>query len=147
MTYPEPAVAELIDRLTIPFQIDNTVDANAGLLEKVRHVWTPDLRVLESDGNELYRWNGYLPPEEFAAQLLVAAGQARLRRKEFGPARELFEEALRRFPTAFVAPEAQYFVAVTRYRATGESSELLKGWHRLETRYPQTEWVAKQDFH
>ena len=109
-------------------------------------MWTPDLRILEPDATELYRWNGYLPPEEFAAQLLVGVAHARLRRKEFPAAHALYEEALRRFPTAFVAPEAQYFRAVTDYRASGDSSDLLKGWHRLETRYPQTEWVAKQDF-
>ena len=136
-----------MERLTIPVQVDNNLDANSGLLMRLRHVWTPDLRIFEQDGNELYRWNGYLPPEEFAAQLLVAIGQARLRRKEFAAAQDLFAEALRRFPTAFVAPEAQYFLAVSGYRASGESSQLLKGWHRLETRYPNTEWVAKQDFH
>jgi outer membrane protein assembly factor BamD (BamD/ComL family) len=79
--------------------------------------------------------------------LLAGAAQARLRRKEYPAAKALYEEALRRFPTAFVAPEAQYFLAVVNYRDSGDSGQLLKGWHRLETRYPQTEWVAKQDFH
>ena len=146
MSYPEVPVREAIERLTVPFQIDNTVDANQPVLDRYRHVWTPDLRVLDADGTELYRWNGYLPPFEFAAQLIAAVAHARLRRKEFDKARPLYEEVVRRFPTALVAAEAQYYAGVSAYRATHNQSDLLKAWHDLEKGYPQSEWTVKQNF-
>ncbi|MBV8298840.1 MAG: tetratricopeptide repeat protein, partial [Candidatus Eremiobacteraeota bacterium] len=113
MTYPEVPVREAIERLTIPFQLDNTVESNQPVLDRYRHVWTPDLRVLDADGTELYRWNGYLPPGEFVPQLIVAVAHARLRRKEYDRAKALYEEVLRRFPTALVAAEAQYYAGVS----------------------------------
>ena len=146
VTYPEVSTQEAIARLTVPFQIDNTQDASQATLTKYRHVWTPDLRVLEGDGTELYRWNGYLPPSEFVPQLLVAVAHARLRRKEFDRAEPLYEEALRRFPTSLVAAEAQYFLAVTRYRKTEQPSDLTHEWHELEKSHPQSEWTVKQNF-
>ena len=146
MTYPEVPVQEAIARLTIPVQLDNTVDANQATLQRYRHVWTPDLRVLEADGTELYRWNGYLPPAEFTPQLLAAVAHARLRRKEFDRAAPLYEEVVRRFPTSLVAAEAQYFLGVSRYRASHESGDLLKAWHELEKSYPSSEWTVKQNF-
>ncbi len=146
MTYPEAPVREAIERLTVPFQIDNTADANLPVLDRYRHVWTPDLRVLDADGTELYRWNGYLPPYEFAPQLIAAVAHARLRRKEFDQAQALYEEVLRRFPTALVAAEAHYYVGVSAYRTTHNASDLLKAWHELEKSHPQSEWTVKQNF-
>lgn len=146
MTYPEISVSEAIGRLTAPYQIDNTAEASQPLLDRYRHVWTPDLRVLDLDGTELYRWNGYLPPAEFAPQLLVAVAHARLRRKEYDAAKALYEEALRRFPTALVAAEAEYYVGVAAYRASHNSSDLLKAWHELEKSHPESEWTVKQNF-
>ena len=146
MTYPEAPVREAIERLTIPYQIDNTVDANQPVLDRYRHVWTPDVRVLDADGTELYRWNGYLPPFEFAPQLIAAVAHARLRLKQFDKAQPLYEEVGRRFPTSLVAPEALYYLGVSRYRQTHNPSDLTHAWHELEKTYPQSEWTVKQNF-
>jgi TolA-binding protein len=146
VTYPEVPVREAIERLTAPFQIDNTADANQPLLDRYRHVWTPDLRVLDVDGTELYRWNGYLPPAEFAPQLIAAVAHARLRRKEYEQAKALYEEVVRRFPTALVAAEARYYTGVSAYRASHNANDLLHAWHDLEKSNPESEWAVKQDF-
>jgi len=146
VTYPEATVAELIAEHAIPLQFNNQEPANKAVLDRYFHVWTPDLRILTGGGDELYRWNGYLPPFEFAAQLLVAVAEAKLRLRDYDGAIRLYEKVGTEYPTSAVAPEAQYFLAVSRYRKTGESSELLKGWHRLEGRFPASVWTLKQDF-
>jgi len=139
-------VQAIVSEYCVPIQINNTLDENKPTVQRFRHVWTPDLRVLDGDGYELYRWNGYLPPAEFAAQLLAALAHARLRLREFDAAEMLYADVLRRFPTALVAPEAQYFSGVTGYRKSGEANALLHGWHELEKTYPDSEWAVKQNF-
>lgn len=146
MTYPQSAVSDAVETFCIPLQVDNTGPEAEPLTQRYRHIWTPDLRLLESDGNELYRWNGYLPPFEFAPQLLSAVAHASLRLKNFDRAIEVYADLLKRFPTSLAAPEAEYFLACARYRKTHESSELLRGWHELQKRYPNSEWTVKQDF-
>jgi hypothetical protein len=146
VTYPEIPVREAIERLTVPFQLDNTVESNQPVLDRYRHVWTPDLRILDLDGTELYRWAGYLPPAEFAPQLIVAVAHGRLRRKEYDKAKALYEEVIRRFPTALVAAEAQYFAGVSAYRASHNANDLLHAWHDLEKSHPESEWTVKQNF-
>jgi hypothetical protein len=146
VTYPEAPVREAIERLTAPYQLDNTVESNQPILDRYRHVWTPDLRILDVDGTELYRWNGYLPPAEYAPQLIAAVAHARLRRKEYGKAKALYQEVLRRFPTALIAAEAQYYVGVSAYRESHEAGDLLKAWHELEKSHPESEWTVKQNF-
>ena len=45
-----------------------------------------------------------------------------------------------------VAPEAQCYLGVARYKASHEGADLAKGWHRLQTRYPESNWRTKQSF-
>ena len=146
MTYPQTFVQEIIRQYTVPVQINNGMNENKQIVEQFRHIWTPDLRILDATGFELYRWNGYLPPAEFAARLLAGLGHARLRLRQFDAAEALYADVLRRFPTSFAAPEAAYFAATTAYRKTGEGEKLVQGWDELEKIYPMTEWTVKQSF-
>jgi hypothetical protein len=145
VTYPETAVAEIVNR-AIPLQLDNSKPENESILNRYRHIWTPDIRLLDAEGVELYSWQGYLPPAEFAARALAGLGQANLRLRNFGQAEALYVELLTRFPTAWAAPEAQYYLGVTRYRRDPEGNELLHQWAMLRAKYPTSEFRLKQSF-
>ena len=145
MTYPETAVAEIVNR-TIPVQLDNTKPENEAVLKRYHHIWTPDIRLLNEDGDELYSWQGYLPPAEFAARALAGLGQAHLRLRNWDQAEAHFVELLKRFPTAWAAPEAQYYLGVTKYRRDPEGNELLHQWAMLRAKYPDSEFRLKQSF-
>jgi hypothetical protein len=146
VTYPEAAVADVIGGRFFACQINTQEEANAGIVHRFRQTWTPDLRVLDPEGVELYRWNGYLPPYEFLAQLLVAEAHAWLRLGDNQRAADGFSAMLDRHPTAACAPEAQYFLAVARYKDSHEAGDLMGGWHRLRGRYPESTWRVRQSF-
>lgn len=146
MTYPQSFVAETILQHAIPVQIDNSKASNNQFLHSIHHIWTPDVRILYHDGFELYAWDGFLPPAEFAARALCAFGRAYLRLKRFDQAEAVYVEALTRFSTTYAAPEAQYYLGVTRYRRDPDSDELLTQWANLRSRYPTSEYRVKQSF-
>ncbi len=148
MTYPDQGVVHAVGEFFEPVQIDTQdgSDETAATVARFRQVWTPDLRVLDGDGVELYRWNGYLPPTEFLPQLLAARAHGLLRSGRDTDAAEAYRDVLRRFPTSFVAPEAAYFTAVTAYRASHEAPDLIDNWQRLQQRYPNSSWRLKQSF-
>jgi len=146
VTYPQSFVQDLVNNYCSAVQVNNTLDENKPVIERFRHIWTPDLRILDGNGFELYHWNGYLPPAESAAQLLVALGLAYLRLRRFEAAEACYADALHRFPTALAAPEAAYFAAVTAYRKSGGANALLHGWHDLEKVYPESVWTVKQNY-
>ena len=146
MSYPEPAVSEAITGRFVPCQINTQEEGNAELVSRFRQAWTPDLRVLDTDGVELYRWNGYLPPYELLAQLLAAEAHAWLRLGDNDRAANCYEAMLDRHPTAACAPEAQYFLAVARYKSSHEGRDLIGGWRQLRSRYPDSTWRVRQSF-
>lgn len=139
-------VADTISTHFVPLQVDTQEEESRSMVECFQQAWTPDLRILSSQGVELYHWNGYLPPFEFLPQLLVAQAQARLRLQDPGSAAAVYRNVLERFPTSAVAPEAQYFLAVSLYKSSHKASDLLNHWHQLQTRYPKSVWRLKQSF-
>jgi TolA-binding protein len=146
VTYPQPSVQEAIINNAVPVQIDNSQPHNAQLLERIHHIWTPDIRILTDDGFELYRWDGFLPPPEFIPRALCGFAYANLRLRRFKEAEALYVDVLTCFSTSYAAPEAQYYLGVTRYRADPNSNELLTQWHHLTSRYPSSEYRVKQSF-
>ena len=146
MTYPQTTVIDLIARYAIPVQIDNSKSENNQLLQRIHHIWTPDVRILNYDGYEMYRWDGFLPPAEFMARMECGFAMAYLRAKRFDEAERLYVDVLTRFSTSYAAPEAQYYLGVTRYRRDPDSDELLTQWAELCSRYPGSEYRVKQSF-
>jgi hypothetical protein len=130
----------------IPVQFDSSKPENNRFLCDIHHTWTPDIRILHYGGFELYRWDGFLPPSEFVARTLCGFGLGYLRLKRFDQAEAVYVDVLTRFSTAYAAPEAQYYLGVTRYRRDPDSDELLIQWERLRSPYPQSEYRVKQSF-
>jgi tetratricopeptide (TPR) repeat protein len=146
VTYPNNSVRDLLLEYAIPVQINNTDAANNKLLHQIHHIWTPDIRILDYNGDELYRFDGFLPPPEFSARLLCGIAMAYLRSKRFDQAEAVYERVLREYSTSYAAPEAQYYLGVTRYRRDPDSDELLTQWVELRSRYPNSEYRVKQSF-
>ncbi len=132
MTYPEPAVAGTINNLYIPLQINTKESSAKPIVERFRQVWTPDVRILDASGFDYYRWNGFLPPFEFLPQMNVSA------------AAEVYNKVVERFPTSRVAAEAAYYAAIANYRASENPADLKKGWEKLRSLYPASDWRLKQ---
>lgn len=123
-------------------------DAGTVIVRRYRQAWTPDIRVIGADGFDLGSWVGYLPPNEYVPQLLVTRAGALLRMQDNAQAAEGYQEVLDRFPTSGAASEAAYFFAVAKYKGSHEPGDLLgrHGWHRLQTRYPESTWRLRQSW-
>ena len=81
-----------------------------------------------------------------SCRALCGFAQAHLRRREFEPAEKIYVDVLTRFSTTYAAPEALYYLGVTRYRKDPLSNDLLDQWAELRSRYPMSEYRVKQSF-
>jgi TolA-binding protein len=146
VTYPQPPVVQVVTAHGIPVQIDNSKSESNAFLHGIHHIWTPDIRIVHHDGVELYKFDGFLPPPEFMARTQCAYAMAYLRIKRFDEAEKLYVDVLTRFSTSYAAPEALYYLGVTRYRRDPDSDELPTQWANLRSRYPASEYRVKQSF-
>jgi len=97
----------------------------------------------EPDGTERHRVVGFLPADDFLAQLHLGLAKAAFSRGQFGAAKTAFEMIATRHPQTDAAPEAVYWAAVSDYKATGNPEFLKKGGVDLRQRWPQSEWAKK----
>jgi hypothetical protein len=104
--------------------------------------WTPVLLVLDPNGKEQHRWEGYLPPDEFLAQLELGVAKATFGTSHWDEAARLFDGLARAHPDTDVAPLAVYYAGVSRYKG-GDASALPATAQALRQRFPGSTWATK----
>jgi hypothetical protein len=141
VTYPNPHVVFSAEKEFVPLKID--FNRNKVMVNRFSVTWTPTVVILDSTGDEHYRFIGFLPPEDFTSRILLGKGKADLNLDLFEEAIQVFQEISVRFPRAEAAPEALYFLGVAKYKASHDPGELKLGWEVLLRDYPNSEWTRK----
>ncbi len=106
-------------------------------------VWTPTVLVLDSDGTERLRIEGYLPKTEFRAHLEMGLARVAFMRKQWADAEQMYAQVIERYPDSKVAPEAVYWRGVSRYKATNDHTVLGDVPDQLRGKYADSVWTLK----
>ncbi len=144
VTYPDAAVADYISKNFTPLQIN--VQTNSEIVNKYRVFWTPTILILDSNGTEYYRLNGFLPPDEFIPQLEFGLGMMELEKQDYKTASAQLKSVVENYSKSNVAPEAQYWFGVSGYKASHNVEALLNAWRKLKNDYPNSIWAKKVSF-
>lgn len=105
--------------------------------------WTPTILILDPSGTERHRIEGFLPAEDFLAQLALGLAHAAFARGAFDDAGRRFREVVERYPDSEAAAEALYWAGVSRYKATGDAAALADTARQFGARYTGTSWAKK----
>jgi TolA-binding protein len=143
VTYPDFMVAGLLNAYFIPVQVN--IKEVPKLAAKYMAIWTPNLIVLDGKENIIYRVEGWLPPSETAAMLLLARGHYFLRHKKYQDAVPHFEEVFVKYPQSSFSPEALYYKGVSRYMDSHEVDKLKEDWIMLQRFYPSSTWAVRSN--
>jgi hypothetical protein len=143
VTYPSGVVQETLQQHAVPVRVD--VFQERELSKRVGAFWTPSFFYLQ-DGKVLHQWLGYLPPDEFAAQILLGVGLARFKTGATDAALPRFDEILSRFPKSLAAPEAVYWHGVCQFRRTKDTTPIYQACRRIVADYPDSPWAMKIGF-
>ncbi len=113
------------------------------LMERFGANWTPTILILDPEGKERHRIEGFLPPDDFLGQLYLGLGHSAFSRGRFADADRMFERVLDQTPESDAAAEAQYWRGVSRYKATGDAAELTNTYRAFQQRYGDSPWAKK----
>ena len=105
--------------------------------------WTPTILLLDSDGVEHHRIEGFLPNDDFLAQLMLGRARIDFEQGKFPEAEKRFREIVEKFPNTDAGPEALYWAGVSRYKATHDSAPLKETAQAFRTRYQDSSWAKK----
>lgn len=105
--------------------------------------WTPTILVIDPDGVERHRIEGFLPVDDFLAQIALGLAQSAFARNEWAEAERRFREIVTRFPKDAAAPEALYWAGVSRYKATSDPTALRETGRAFQEQYQDSTWAKK----
>lgn len=105
--------------------------------------WTPTILVIDSTGEERHRIEGFLPAEDFLAQLELGLARSAFARSRFAEAERRYRDVISHFPQSEAAPEALYWAGVARYKATGDAAALGETARQFQERYQSSSWAKK----
>ena len=98
---------------------------------------------MDGEGEERWRVEGYLPKEEFRAQLEMALARVAFVDKQWGDAEQRYARVADNYSDTVAAPAAVYWRAVSRYKGTNDHTVLGEVAEELKRKYPQSEWALK----
>ena len=99
--------------------------------------------ILDPDGAERHRIEGYLPKEEFRAQLELGLARVAFMHKRWAEAERRYAEVVERYPGSKAAPEAVYWRGVSHYKATNDHTALGEVAEQFKQKYQGSVWAQK----
>jgi hypothetical protein len=113
------------------------------LFKRFSALWTPTVLVMDSEGVERCRIEGYLPKDGFRARLEMGVARVAFMKKKFADAEKLYAQIAEQRGETSVAAEAIYWRAVCHYKATNDHTALGEAANELGAKYPDDEWTLK----
>lgn len=138
--YPNPEVARAITSSFIP--VRQHVKTHPGAMERFDVQWTPTILVMDANGKERHRVEGFLEAGPLLAQLRLGMAQAAFATQQWDEAERLFEEVVAS-GDADAAPEGAYWAGVTRYKRSGDPATLGATHKRLSEQFAGSTWAKK----
>ena len=105
-------------------------------------VWTPTVLLLDSDGKERVRLEGYLANRDFLAALASGLGRIAFMHKRHADAERWYDDVVTRFGDTHLAPAAMYWRGVARYSASFDHTVLVSTAKEISDRYPASVWAG-----
>lgn len=106
-------------------------------------LWTPAVIICDPNGVERYRLEGYLPRDEFRAQLEMGLARVAFMSKDWATAEDRYAAVLYRYQNSKAAPEALYWKGVSHYKATNDHTVLSELPEQFQRKYPDSIWALK----
>jgi thioredoxin-related protein len=141
VTFPDLNVAHLLNEHFVSTKLDLLEQGR--LAHKYHAIWTPNFRILDTEGDTIYQNVGWLPPSEFAPLLLLARGHFQFDRKRYEDAASIFAMLLDRYPRSGVMPECRFYLAISRYMVSDDHDKLEETWDAFYTAYPDNLWALR----
>jgi TolA-binding protein len=99
--------------------------------------------ILDPSGVERHRLEGYLPKDEFRAQLEMGLARIAFMNKDWADAERRYAAVLDHYPDSKAAPEALYWKGVSHYKATNDHTVLGEMPGLFRPKYPDSIWALK----
>ncbi|HZI61569.1 MAG TPA: tetratricopeptide repeat protein [Pyrinomonadaceae bacterium] len=140
-SYSDDDIASFINENFVPLEAH--IKEHPVYFHRFDALWTPSVIILDWKGNERFRMEGYLPKDEFRAQLELGLARVAFMNKNWAEAERRYAAVLDRYPDSKAAPDALYWKGVSHYKATNDHTILGELPGIFQEKYPDSIWAQK----
>jgi len=143
--WPDERVVRLVSQQFLPARVHVKQNPEEFKRYGARYSaqWTPTILELDPDGAERHRIEGFLPADDFLAQLMLGLAHMAFKQERWADAERRYREIVERLPDTDAAPEALYWAGVAPYKATGDAASLKDTARAFTQRYQDSTWAKK----
>ena len=143
--WPDERVVRFVNENFLPARVHVKDDAEEFKRygQKYNAQWTPTILLLDSNGEEQWRIEGFLPQDDFLAHLMLGRAQMDFKQARWAEAEKRFREIVEKLPKSDAAPEALYWAGVSKYKASSDPAALKATAEAFTTRYKDSSWAKK----
>jgi TolA-binding protein len=143
--WPDERVVRFVNDNFIPARVHVKDDAAAFKKygEQYNAHWTPTVLQLDPNGEEFHRMEGFLPVDDFLAQLMLGRAHMDFKQGKWAEAEKRFREIVDKLPKSDAAAEAMYWAGVSRYKTTNDAAALKSTAQAFKQRYLDSSWAKK----
>lgn len=143
--FPDERVVRMIEENFIPARLHVRDDAAdfTRYGEQYGVHWTPITLILDPDGKERHRVEGFVDADEYLAQLALGLARLAFARSDWRAAHERFGRIAEEHPRTEAAAEALYWAGASKYKMDHDSRTLARTHATLTERYPNSPWARK----
>lgn len=99
--------------------------------------------IMDPDGTERWRLEGYLPRDEFRVHLQMGLARLALVKKDWAEAERRFDDIAENHPDSEFAAQAVYYRGVSRYSASHDGTDLTDTAVTLRDKYEGDQWQLR----
>ena len=143
--YSDEKVREFIEEQYVPLKSECFWKERTELMKRFDIAWTPTFLIQDSEGVVHRKLVGYIPVDDFLAQLKFGKGFIFFEKQRNEEATKWFQRAIEEHPGAGVAPEAVFFLGVAEYKKIHEAGALRRAYDTLSEKYPRSEWARRAE--
>lgn len=139
--YTEEDVIRFVSECFFPVKLD--IKKHPESFARFNVEWTPTIIIPDLNGRERHRFVGFLPTEDFLAQLQLGIAKVAFSSQKYKEAQKGFAAVSRLHPETSAAPESVYWAGVSAYRGSGKGDPLAQCANELKQKYPESDWAKK----
>lgn len=146
VTYPTASVAGFLPDHFVCLKLDTSAPTRdfRRILGQEGLRWTPTFVLTDHTLRQLRRIIGFLPPDDFLAELRLALGLAALARARNETALASLRAVTDLHPQSYVASEALFWAGIAAFRVAGRDKAALRdSWELLRQCYPDSTWAQR----
>lgn len=144
VTYSNEEIEKVLSTFFVPVKIEAKSDTITAQLFKVDA--TPTFVATDNDRKLHYKISGFLPPEAFLQRLRLLRAMVDLNQRKYDDAIILLSQIAQETFENDITPEALYQLGVARYKKSGDFTDAVQEWRKIQMQFPESPWLKKVEY-